>query len=57
MERRRFMWEFKLEAVRLIKERGVSSQSSPRLNLLRQLGVPNKNSALIPFATAPCGER
>ena len=24
MERRKFTWEFKLEAVRLIKERGVS---------------------------------
>jgi hypothetical protein len=42
MERRKFMREFKLEAVRLIKGRGVSyAQSELRRLKMPNIGVPN----------------
>jgi transposase-like protein len=41
MERRRFTWEFKLEAVRLIKERGVGVRRP------RAISVSIKRSCVI----------
>ena len=46
MERRKFTREFKLEAVRLIKERGVSYAQASRDLSIREFG--SKNSARQP---------
>ena len=49
MERRKFTREFKLEAVRLIKERGVSYASRPRSQRSRsdeELGAKVRSSFL-----------
>jgi transposase-like protein len=43
MERRKFTREFKLEAVRLIKERGVSYMNSPKAAPAQRSGALSRS--------------